>query len=69
MPLTVLAVNEIDERDGGIHYVWEATLIGPRSGKMVLKESEMGRIMAFPRGEEPALTARHLRWFNPSEDG
>lgn len=63
MPLIVRSVHEIDEYDGGIHYVWEADLLGPQSGQVILKESTSGWIMAYPRGEEPAFRPKRLRYF------
>lgn len=63
MPLTVTTVHQIDEYDGGIHYVWEVELLGPQTGRVLLKESTSGRIMAYPRGEEPEFRPKRLRYF------
>jgi hypothetical protein len=60
-PLTVHSVREIDERDYGIQYVLGVDLQGPQCGHIVLKQSTLGRIMAFKQGTKPGFTPKRLR--------
>jgi len=65
-PLTVHSVREIEKRDDGIEYVMEAELQGPQGGRIVLKQSTSGRIMAFKKGTKPGFTPKGLRRYSQS---